>query len=73
MNRGRHLALAGFAENQGNEDANERVAKQGIDVVAALLTKRGAAPDEVATFGSGLPVASNDSPDGRAKNRRVEV
>lgn len=73
MNRGRHLALAGFADNQGDEDANERVAKQGIDVVAALLAKRGAAPDEVATFGSALPVASNDSPDGRAKNRRVEV
>ncbi len=73
MNRGRHLALAGFADNQGNEETNERVAKQGLDAVASLLAKRGAAPDEVATFGSALPVASNESPDGRAKNRRVEV
>lgn len=73
MNRGRRLALAGFADNQGDEDVNDRVAKQGLDAVAALLAKRGVTPDEVATFGSALPVASNDSPDGRAKNRRVEV
>lgn len=73
INRGRHLALAGFSDDQGSEEANERVAKQGADVVAALLLKRGAVADEVATFGGALPVASNDSPEGRAKNRRVEV
>jgi phosphate transport system substrate-binding protein len=73
INRGRHVALAAFSDGQGNDAADERVAKQGLDAVASLLAKKGVTPDETATFGSALPVASNDSPDGRARNRRVEV
>lgn len=70
INRGRHIALAGFADSTADSD---KVAKQGLDVVAAQLVKRGVQPDEVASFGSAMPLASNDSPDGRSKNRRVEV
>jgi phosphate transport system substrate-binding protein len=35
--------------------------------------RRGLKPSVVVGFGSDLPVASNDTDDGRDKNRRVEV
>ena len=73
INRGRRLALAAFSDGRGDDAADERVAKQGLDAVASLLSKRGVTPDETVSFGAALPIASNDSPTGRAKNRRVEV
>ena len=72
-NRGRHVTLAGFADRQGKEPLNVALSKQRADAVAALLAQRGITPEEIDGFGSALPVAPNDSPEGRSRNRRVEV
>jgi phosphate transport system substrate-binding protein len=70
---GDHLILVGFADNQGSPRANIDVSKKRADAVSALLARRGVRAGHVAAFGSELPVADNASPDGREKNRRVEV
>jgi outer membrane protein OmpA-like peptidoglycan-associated protein len=43
--------------------------------VAAYLTSRGVSAARIRSqgFGETMPIASNDTPDGRAKNRRVEI
>ena len=42
-------------------------------VIEDQFVQRGIRPAVVRGFGSDLPVASNDSPEGREKNRRVEI
>ena len=46
---------------------------QGAKVIEDQLVQRGVKPAAVKGFGSALPVASNDTDDGREKNRRVEI
>ena len=67
------LILAGFADNSGTPQVNQSVAQQRVDTVASALSKNGVAPGKVVAFGSYLPVADNTTPDGRERNRRVEV
>ena len=45
------------------------------DVIQALTQRNGIDPKRLAPFGNGpyAPVATNDSEEGRAKNRRVEL
>lgn len=73
VNRGRHLALAGFADAQGAETINATLAKQRAEAIAQMLKDRGIAAVEIASFGSALPVAPNETAEGRARNRRVEA
>lgn len=68
-----HLILIGFADNQGDPATNIAVSKKRADAVAALFTARGLPPGKVAGFGAELPIADNNTEDGREKNRRVEV
>jgi len=75
---GSEVLLVGFTDDRGVFDGNRAVAKERADQVAAELRDAGGAALEglnVATagFGSILPAACNDSVDGRAINRRVEV
>ena len=44
------------------------------DAVRSYLAGRGVPPSLITTSGSGpdRPVAANDTPDGRARNRRIE-
>jgi len=42
-------------------------------LIANQLIQRGIKPAVVRGFGSELPVASNDTDEGREKNRRVEI
>jgi phosphate transport system substrate-binding protein len=73
-NRGRELMLYGFA------DRHERIPLHSLELsvhradrVADLLIRHGLSARRVRGFGSAVPVASNETPEGRFKNRRVEV
>ena len=68
-----HLILIGFADNQGEAEANTTLAKQRAEAVASVFARRGLPPGEVVSFGSDLPIADNTSEEGRQRNRRVEV
>jgi phosphate transport system substrate-binding protein len=67
------IMLFGFSDSTGAPAANQELSLSRAQVVERQLTLRGMKPSIVRGFGSGLPVASNDSEDGQARNRRVEI
>jgi phosphate transport system substrate-binding protein len=67
------LMLLGFSDNVGDPALNLQLSRERADTVANELIMRGVQPSAVTGFGAELPVASNNSERGRARNRRVEV
>lgn len=70
---GQNILLFGFADSIGVGQVNDVLSKNRADAVAQQFEQRGVNPSAVVGLGSQLPVASNDTPDGREKNRRVEI
>lgn len=71
--RSRKIILVGFADNRGGPEVNQRVSEERARSVAKLLQMRGMPVEVVRGLGAEHPVASNETPDGREKNRRVEI
>lgn len=70
------IYVVGHTDNQGALAHNMELSKaRASAVVKALEAQYGVAAARLASYGAGpyAPVASNDSEDGRAKNRRVEL
>jgi hypothetical protein len=65
-----YAALGGPA---GSTAANSKLSLERAQKIASELNERGVPAVDVEAMGSVLPVASNDSEDGRERNRRVEV
>lgn len=69
------LKLSGHTDNQGNPAANMKLSEKRAKAVMNYLVKQGVAADrfKVEWHGSKLPIADNKTPQGRQKNRRVEM
>lgn len=69
------VELVGHTDASGSRDANIALSLARADATRAALVALGADPARLATRGAGPaePRASNDTPEGRAQNRRVEV
>lgn len=68
--------VVGHTDNVGTLASNMTLSSErAAAVMKALTTKYGVAPNRLKAFGNGpyAPVTSNDSEDGRALNRRVEL
>jgi phosphate binding protein len=72
-NRARQALLIGFTDNQEAEGANQKLSRQRAEVVRDALKQRGIVATLTDGFGGALPVAPNTTPEGRERNRRVEV
>ena len=70
---GDRIMLFGFADSTGSRDANIGLSLNRAKVVQDQFVQRGLKPTIVKGFGPDLPVASNDTEEGREKNRRVEI
>ena len=69
-------AVQGYCDNRGAPEYNLELSRRRAEAVADYLMKNFKLdPGRVAVmwYGEGNPVASNDTAEGRAKNRRVEV
>ncbi|MCF8275860.1 MAG: DUF5723 family protein [Flavobacteriales bacterium] len=69
------LKIAGHTDNVGSDDANMKLSEKRSKSVSAYLTNKGVASSKfvVEWFGESKPAYPNDTPEGRAKNRRVEM
>jgi glucose/mannose transport system substrate-binding protein len=71
--QGRHLLLFGFSDNYGGNRLNLRISKERAHSVAEQLQSHGLVSTLVTGYGKALPIAPNETEDGREQNRRVEV
>ena len=69
------IQVEGHADSVGSEDTNQALSERRAEAVKDYLVKQGVpAPSITARgFGESRAVASNDTPEGRQRNRRVEV
>jgi OmpA-OmpF porin, OOP family len=70
------IFVVGHTDNQGGVDSNVKLSQdRATAVLQALVRNHGIAAARLRPYGCGLfsPVASNDTEEGRAKNRRVEL
>src|SRR5271157_2346348 len=69
----RNLLLFGFSDSAGGARKNIALSKDRARAVADQLQMRGIKASFVNGFGRDAPIASNETEEGREKNRRVEV
>lgn len=69
------FVIEGHTDSRGTEDFNRRLSAARAQAVRAYLVSRGVPAEQVVAIAKGEdePVASNNSPEGRANNRRVEI
>ena len=67
--------LFGHTDNVGSVDFNRALSAKRAEAVAVVMIANGFASDKLERRGFGFerPIASNDTPEGRTKNRRVAV
>lgn len=72
---GLHLAVEGHTDSTGSPEFNQKLSDQRAGTVRGYLLGQGLAPDTVTAqgFGETMPVADNNTAEGRQKNRRVEI
>jgi outer membrane protein OmpA-like peptidoglycan-associated protein len=69
------LIIAGHTDNVGNDKTNLILSKKRSTAIAVFLEHRGVSMDRliIQYFGEEKPLESNDTKEGRQKNRRVEM
>jgi OmpA-OmpF porin, OOP family len=69
------VEVAGYTDNVGRADANQRLSLKRAESVKAYLVSAGVKAEQMTAkgFGDSNPIADNSSTDGRAQNRRVEL
>jgi outer membrane protein OmpA-like peptidoglycan-associated protein len=69
------LEVAGHTDNTGAAAYNQTLSEKRASTVAQYLTGKGVRNDRIITVGAGEthPIATNDTPEGRQSNRRVEL
>lgn len=70
-----HLTIEGYTDNLGNPAFNQALSEKRANAVRAYLLKQGIEESKLKAkgFGSEKPVATNETAEGRAQNRRVEL
>ncbi|MBO9558027.1 MAG: OmpA family protein [Caulobacter sp.] len=74
-NKNVYLEIQGFTDNTGDPKYNEGLGGERAETVRKFLSKQGVPLNRMATisYGEDDPVAPNNTPDGRAQNRRVVI
>jgi outer membrane protein OmpA-like peptidoglycan-associated protein len=74
-NDDKKVLIEGHTDSRGSDVTNQALSKARADSVASYLISQGVGPDRITTAGLGpsRPVADNNTAEGRANNRRVEI
>ena len=69
------MQIEGHTDSVGSDDFNQQLSERRADGVRDFLAEQGVAVSTITArgFGKAQPVASNDTPEGRQRNRRVEL
>lgn len=69
------IELGGHTDDVGSDAANEKLSQDRVNSVREYLIAKGIAKDRITAVGYGekYPIATNDTDEGKQKNRRVEV
>jgi OOP family OmpA-OmpF porin len=67
------IEVSGHTDSTGDRQSNMRLSASRASSVADFLIRRGVQRDRISAtgFGDTRPVASNESEEGRAQNRRI--
>jgi outer membrane protein OmpA-like peptidoglycan-associated protein len=70
-----YVDIVGHTDSTGAAEYNQQLSVRRAQSVASYLQSQGVLPERLLVRGMGedSPVASNDTPEGRALNRRVEI
>ena len=71
----KQIRIEGHTDSTGNSETNLKISQQRADAVLTALVSLGVNAERITSAGMGqdFPIASNESEDGRAQNRRVDV
>ena len=69
------VELDGHTDNTGDAAANKQLSIDRANAVRDMLSQAGVDPSRITTqgFGADKPIASNDTEEGKARNRRTEL
>jgi OOP family OmpA-OmpF porin len=69
------VIIEGYTDSSGNASKNKKLSRDRAFAVRQALIKAGVKKSRVRAYGKGSsnPIASNDTAEGRAKNRRIEA
>lgn len=75
FSRADKITITGHTDNVGTEDYNMKLSLRRAEAVRDYLVSLGIDPGKLEVKGEGMtnPIADNNTAEGRAKNRRVEV
>ncbi len=65
--------IEGYTCNIGSEIYNYELSKKRAEAVKSYLVSNGISPDSIDTIPKGIATLNNDTMEGRANNRRVEI
>lgn len=70
-----YVDIIGHTDSKGSKEFNQRLSEKRAKSVARYLESRAVTPQRVMADGMGenIPIANNNTSEGRAKNRRVEI
>jgi OOP family OmpA-OmpF porin len=70
-----HVVVEGHTDSIGSDAYNQRLSERRAKAVRDYLVRQGIDPSRITVrgYGESHPVASNDTAEGRAQNRRAEV
>lgn len=69
------IKIGGYTDNTGKAAANKKLSANRANAVKKAVLAKDIKGDRIEAegYGSDHPVASNDTPEGRQKNRRIDV
>lgn len=75
MDEDKLASIEGFTDSRGADDMNQKLSQDRANAVKDYLASQGVNAGKLRAIGRGeaSPVASNETPEGRANNRRVEI